>query len=83
MIKTITPIRLLFHSLGLGCLCSTIFLQSLVFWEISQNGIFKAYEQNQLILNAEIFLTIFAFIYLIYIYQDFFRSIKHIVLDKS
>jgi hypothetical protein len=68
-------LRFLFHTFGLGCVSSTIFLQALVFWDISQTGFFRATEQNQFILSIEIFLTIFAFIYFIYMYQRFVRSV--------
>jgi hypothetical protein len=68
--------RLLFHSLGLGCLSSAIFLQILVFRDIALKGYFLATEANQLILSFEVFLTIFSFIYFVYIYQRFIRSIK-------
>ncbi len=74
MSKAPLRLRFLFHSLGLGCVSSAIFLQMLVFWDISQTGIFKATEQNQMILSFEVFLAIFALIYFIYIYQDFVRS---------
>jgi hypothetical protein len=72
------PLRLwlLFHSLGLGCLSSAIFLQMLVFWDIAQTGMFTATEQNQLILSFEIFLTVFALVYFVYIYQRFIHSIR-------
>lgn len=76
MFKTPSSLRFLFHSFGLGCVSSAIFLQALVFWDISQTGFFKATEQNQLILSFEVFLTFFAFIYFIYIYQSFIRSVQ-------
>ena len=76
MSKVPLRLRFLFHSLGLGCICSAIFLQMLVFWDISQTGIFKATEQNQMILSVEVFLAIFALIYFIYLYQNFVRSIR-------
>ena len=68
-------LRYLFHSLGLSCVSGAIFLQALVFWDISQTGFFKATEQNQVILSFEIFLTIFALVYFVYMYQNFVRSI--------
>ena len=68
-------LRILFHSLGLGCVSSAIFLQMLVFYDISQTGIFKATEQNQLILSFEFFLAIFALVYFVYMYQRFVRSV--------
>jgi len=68
--------RLLFHSLGLGCLSTSIFLQILVFKDIVQQGYFLATEKNQLILSLEVFLTFFAVIYFIYTYQRFVRSLR-------
>jgi len=76
MSKAPLRLRFLFHSFGLGCISSAIFLQMLVFWDIAQTGIFKATEQNQLILSFEIFLTIFALIYFVYMYQSFVRSMQ-------
>jgi len=68
--------QLLFHSLGLGCLSTAIFLQVLVFKDIVQQGYFLATEKNQLILSLEVFLTFFAVIYFIYMYQRFVRSLR-------
>jgi len=68
--------RLLFHSLGLGCLSTSIFLQILVFKDIVQQGYFLATEKNQLIMSLEVFLTFFAVIYFIYMYQRFVRSLR-------
>jgi hypothetical protein len=76
MSKAPLRLRFLFHSFGLGCVSSAIFLQVLVFMEISQTGIFKATEQNQTILSFEVFLAFFAVIYFVYIYQNFVRSIR-------
>jgi len=67
---------LFFHSLGLGCLSSSIFLQILVFKDIIQQGYFIAKEQNQLILSLEVFLSVFAVVYFVYIYQRYVRSLK-------
>jgi hypothetical protein len=66
----------MFHSLGLGCLSSSVFLQILVFSDIVQQGYFLAIEGNQLILAAEVCLTLFAVIYFGYIYQRFVRSLS-------
>ncbi|MEM2105856.1 MAG: hypothetical protein QXV21_05255 [Candidatus Bathyarchaeia archaeon] len=68
--------RTLFHILGLSCLGGAIFLQILVFADILQHGYFMAIENNPAILFTEIVLTAFAFIYFIYIYQRFIRSLK-------
>jgi len=62
--------------LGLGCLSTSVFLQVLVFKDILQQGYFLAMERNQLILSLEVFLTFFAIIYFVYIYQRFVRSLK-------
>ena len=69
-------IRLLIDSLGLSCLGGAIFLQVLVFTDILQHGYFMAVENNSAILTFEVFLTFFALIYFIYIYQRFIRSIR-------
>ena len=68
--------RVLLHSFGLSCLGGAIFLQILVFTDILQHGYFMAVENNPAILTFEIFLTVFALIYFIYVYQRFIRSIK-------
>jgi len=75
MFKAPSSLRFLFHSFGLGCVSSAIFLQVLVFWDISQTGFFRATEQNQTILSFEIFLTAFALVYFVYLYQRLIRSI--------
>jgi hypothetical protein len=74
MLRAPLSLRFLFHSFGLGCVSSAIFLQALVFWDISQTGFFRATEQNQLILSFEVFLTIFAFVYFVYVYQRLVRA---------
>jgi hypothetical protein len=75
MLKAPSSLRFLFHSFGLGCVSSAIFLQALVFWDISQTGFFRATEQNQIILSFEIFLTFFGLIYFLYIYQRMVRTV--------
>jgi hypothetical protein len=67
---------MLLHSFGLSCLGGAIFLQILVFTDILQHGYFMAVENNPAILAFEIFLTIFALTYFVYVYQRFMRSIK-------
>jgi hypothetical protein len=62
--------------LGLSCVGGAIFLQILVFADILQHGYFRAIESNPAILTLEIVLTAFAFIYFVYIYQRFIRSIE-------
>jgi len=62
--------------LGLSCIGGAIFLQSLVFAGIAQEGYFMAVEQNAAILLVEMAITAFALIYFFYIYQILIRSVK-------
>jgi hypothetical protein len=66
----------LFHTVGLSCLGGAIFLQILVFTDILTNGYFMAVEHDLAILTFEVLLTVFSFIYFIYIYQRFIRSVR-------
>ncbi|MCS7114896.1 MAG: hypothetical protein RMJ15_06890 [Nitrososphaerota archaeon] len=75
-VKLSQRIRVIIHSLGLSCLGGAIFLQTLVFMGILQHGYFMAVENNLAVLTFEIFLTLFALAYFIYIYRSFIRSIK-------
>ena len=68
--------QVLFHTVGLSCLGGAIFLQILVFTDILTNGYFTAVEHNLAILTFEVLLTVFSFIYFIYIYQRFIRSVR-------
>ncbi len=68
--------QVLFHTVGLSCLGGAIFLQILVFTDILTNGYFMAVEHNLAILTFEVLLTVFSFIYFIYIYQRFIRSVR-------
>lgn len=68
--------QVLFHTIGLSCLGGAIFLQILVFTDILTNGYFMAVEHNPAILTFEVLLTVFSFIYFIYIYQRFIRSVR-------
>jgi len=68
--------RVLFHTLGLSCVGGAIFLQTLVFAGIAQQGYFMAIEQNTTILTFEVALTAFAIIYFVYIYQRLIRSVR-------
>ena len=68
--------QVLFHTVGLSCLGGAIFLQILVFSDILTNGYFMAVEHNLAILTFEVLLTVFSFIYFIYIYQRFIRSVR-------
>ena len=69
-------LRNLLHILGLSCLGGAIFLEILVFTDIVQRGYFMAVEGNTFILVLETVLTAFAFVYFIYIYQRFIRSVR-------
>jgi hypothetical protein len=68
--------QVIFHTLGLSCIGGAIFLQTLVFTDILTNGYFMAVEHNLAILSFEVLLTAFSFMYFIYIYQRFVRSIR-------
>jgi len=68
-------LRLAFHSLGLSCLGGAVFLQILVFKDILQQGYFMGIENNPVILQFEVALTIFAAIYLLHLYISKIRSI--------
>jgi hypothetical protein len=67
-------LRLVIHSVGLSCLGGAIFLQSLVFLTILQQGYFRAVETNPTILTLEVALTAFSAIYFIYLYLQTMRS---------
>ena len=58
---------LAFHSVGIGCLTGSIFLQFLIFFKISSQGAFIGIEKNPLILNSEMAMTAFCVIYLLYV----------------
>ncbi len=64
-------LRFFVHGLGLSSLGSALFLQTLVFLSIRQNGYFRGVEQNGLLLNAEIALTAFAIVYFVYLFVRF------------
>ena len=68
-------IRLIINSLGLACLGSAIFLQVLVFWDILEQGYFRAVEANSAILSIEIALTVFAALYFIYVFQKVVHAV--------
>ena len=63
-------LRKIFHSLGLGCLGGSIFLQTIVFLDIFQRGYFLAVEQNMVILMGEIIMTFFTIFYFIFIIKE-------------
>jgi len=52
-----------------------VFLQVLVFKDILMQGYFLGVEKNPIILQLEIGLTVFALIYLVYMYVSTIRSI--------
>ena len=69
-------IYLIFHSLGLSCLAGAVFLQALVFTDILQHGYFAAVESNLAVLSLEIFLTVFALVYYLYVWTRIVKSIE-------
>ena len=73
-IRTNGTLRLLFHSLGLSCLGGAVFLQILVFKDIVLQGYFFGVEHNPFIRQFELGLTIFAIIYLAYLYVSMIRA---------
>ena len=74
MFRAPSRLRFLFHSFGLGCISSSIFLQAHVFWDILQIGTFIGKETNQTILQIEIIVSLYALIYFIYIFQKIIRQ---------
>ncbi len=68
-------LRLAFHSIGIGCLAGSVFLQFLVFLRISSQGAFLGIEKNPIILNSEIGVTVFCAIYLLYVAFSSIRSL--------
>ena len=68
-------LRLAFHSVGIGCLAGSVFLQFLVFLKIDSQGAFLGIEKNPLILNAEIGITVFCAVYLLYVAFSSIRAL--------
>ena len=68
-------LKLLFHSVGIGCLAGSVFLQFLVFLRISSQGAFLGIEKNPYILNAEIGITFFCAFYLLYVSVTSIRAL--------
>lgn len=66
-------IRFLLHCLGLSSLGAALILQYLVLSNILAYGYFRAMEHNSFILYGELVLTLFAFAYLTYLLQHFFK----------
>ena len=58
---------LAFHCIGISCLAGAVFLQVMVLMDITTQGFFFGVEKNPLILNAEIAVTIFCVVYLLYV----------------
>jgi len=75
-IRTNGTLRLLFHSLGLSCLGGAVFLQILVFKDIVQQGYFFGVEHNPFIRQFELGLTVFALVYLAYLYVSMVRTTR-------
>jgi hypothetical protein len=70
-------LRLTFHCLGISCLAGAVFLQVLVFLEISSQGFFIGVEKNLLILNVELIVTFFCVIYFLYLSISKIRSFQN------
>lgn len=66
--------KLLFHTLGISCLGGAVFLEALVFSDILHHGYFRA-TAEPFILPLELLLTIYAAIYLVYM---FYRLVKRL-----
>lgn len=62
------------NCVGLGCLGSALFLQSIVITSILQNGYFRGIEQNPIVLGVEAGLMIFGIIYFVRLYVRFMIS---------
>jgi len=60
-------VRIMFHASGIGFIASSILLQFFILINIMQKGYFLANEENLIILWSEIFFTIFAFIYFLFL----------------
>jgi hypothetical protein len=69
-------LRVFFHSVGLSCVGGAIFLQMLMFTDMLEQGYFRAIEQNLVVLWFEMFLTIFALIYFLFMYARFVISTR-------
>jgi len=62
------------HSFGVGCVSTCVSLQILVFWSLCTTGKFVGIEQNPVILAFEVFMTIYAVIYLFYLFYFRFNE---------
>ncbi len=65
--KHMFGLRLIFHCLGISCLAGAVFLQVQVFMNVASQGFFMGVEKNPFILKAEIGLSIFCVVYLLYL----------------
>jgi type IV secretory pathway TrbL component len=65
--------ELIFHIVGISTLSGAVFLQCLVFFDISTQGYFVAVERNLGILLIEIVVTFFLVMYLVLFYIKFLR----------
>lgn len=68
---------IILHSLGLGILGGSIFMQILLFMNILQYGKVISVEPNTTILLVEIVFAIFGAVYLAYLYLDLARRVKN------
>ena len=59
---------LILHSFGVGCVSTSVVLQILTLWSLCTTGRFVGVEQNTTILTFEVFMTIYAVIYLVYLF---------------
>ena len=66
----------LINCMGLSCLGSALFLQSIVIAGILQNGYFRGIEQNPIVLLFEAAITIFGITYFGYLFVRFIISHK-------
>ena len=73
-------LRLVFHSVGIGCLAGSVFLQFLVFLRIYSQGAFVGIEKNSVILNSEMAVTVFCAFYLLYVSSS---SIRQLLRSKK
>ena len=64
----------LINCMGLSCLGSALFLQSIVIVGILQNGYFRGIEQNLAVLLFEAGITVFGVAYFGYLFVRFIIS---------
>ena len=67
---------IIINCMGLSCLGSALFLQSIVIAGIFQNGYFRGIEQNLAVLLFEACITVFGVAYFGYLFVRFIISHK-------